>query len=69
MIVSVMAVLAAVNMALADRLVVEHGVTEWRQAVFLASAGARCIRLAVPRLEETLEPAASSSAGSPCGSG
>jgi hypothetical protein len=59
MIVSAMAVLAAVNVAIADRLVIEHGVAEWRLAVFLASARARCIRLAVPRLEETLELAAS----------
>lgn len=56
---SVMAVLAAVNVALADRLVVEHGVTEWLQAIFLAGAVARCIRLAVPLPEETLELVAS----------
>ena len=46
-IVSAMAIVTAVNVPLADRLVVENGVAEWLQVIFLAGAGAICIRLAL----------------------
>ncbi|HEY7038885.1 MAG TPA: hypothetical protein VID28_08545 [Methylomirabilota bacterium] len=48
-IVGVMAIVTAVNVPLADRLVVENGVAEWLQVILLAGAGAICVRLA--RLE------------------
>ncbi|HEY7038368.1 MAG TPA: hypothetical protein VID28_05925 [Methylomirabilota bacterium] len=46
-IVGVMAVVTAVNVPLAGRLVVENGVAEWLQVIFLAGAGALCVRLAL----------------------
>jgi hypothetical protein len=50
-IVGVMAIVTAVNVPLADRLVVENGVVEWLQVILLSGAGAICVRLAV--LERT----------------
>jgi hypothetical protein len=46
-IVGVMAIVTAVNVPLADRLVVENGVAEWLQVICLAGAGVICLRLAV----------------------
>ena len=45
-IVGVMAIVTAVSVPLAGRLVIEHGVAEWLQVILLAGAGAICIRLA-----------------------